>query len=200
MNYQKVGWTNNQAPAINALNLEHMEDGILTIDNRTQNQNAIEGITNYNGIVNVNDKKVVATQFIMATTKNSMNWSTAWTVVTIPFNVVDEVIGDFELVNYGIKVGAGIKKVKITAWFNGYYNNPSNDEMGLQYYKNGIAIDDGFGHTSVNIGATVFPRISGTSKFLDVVEGDIITARVNRMGIGTINLLLSTAILVEVVE
>lgn len=136
MAYTKTNWQNDQAPAINASNLNHIEDGIFNNDNNISNVNQTLGVntntwnstTPYGeGDVVIYDNTIYRNISGTSTTTNPKDDTTNWDTITIfdTDSINNDLIDKTEFINNSLT------NSDVEAYSCNYVNNAINP---LQIY------------------------------------------------------------------
>ena len=166
---EKINFVNNQAPALNAANLNQMQ---------TNMENAIPKVktsktTGDNDVYSCNYVNSLKPSAITVGLNNDTNFTASNLVVPL-----DKVMGStgskFELINNKIKIGTGVTKIKVS----GSLTEQSNivGLFGCYITKNGTNLD-----SAINIGFSYLPTTDGMYKInmtpviVNVTPGDLIS-------------------------
>lgn len=127
----------------------------------------------------------------------------AWTDLLITLNAVhgynNSAGGLLGMSNNGIKIGAGIKRIKVSASI-AYYNYPNTGETDLKILKNSIVIG---GINGVNPIANQISSIVSNSFIIDVTAGDLIQLCIVKNGEENMDILAdngATSLTVEAIN
>ena len=166
---EKINFVNNQAPALNAANLNQMQ---------TNMENAIPKVktsktTGDNDVYSCNYVNSLKPSAITVGLTNDINFTTSSLIVPL-----DKVVGStgskFELINNKIKIGAGVTKIKVSGSL--LEQSTSTGLYGFYISKNGTNLD-----SAINVGfstlatANEMYKITCTPVIVNVTPGDLIS-------------------------
>lgn len=131
---------------------------------------------------------------IKATGGASMSWGTAWTWQTVPLNnCVCNYGGCFTHESYGVRIGAGVKTVRVSCCFNWYNVSITQSDTNVTLAINGANGAYGIGYANT---PDYYGVVSG-EVILNVNQGDLIQLQVNKGATGSCNIFDGSRMIVE---
>lgn len=159
MAYNKTVWVNDSTPAINATNLNNIENGIEALDNTS---------TSMAGSIATNTTNIDNLQTVATATFTNDKTSLAGGVLAL--DTINSTSDKLTLSGSGIRIGAGISKVLVSGNVFFQFTAADQNYLYMQIRKNTTAVSIAIGAEAFNY---AFISLSFTPVLVEVQEGDI---------------------------
>lgn len=156
-------------------------------------------LPNWESIITNKDRTFMSINF--NTSPVTFNFAVAWTSYKMPLNQVETSYNPdnrLSLNSNGIRIGAGVTKVRAGGLFSHYNNTSGGDFMcSIQKTSTNLGMGAYFNAGTAYVSYNTMPV---RDIIIDVVEGDIIYLYCSRGGVGNVSLFGMTSLWVEVIQ